>query len=220
MKAGLKEAFKEGLPGFRATRIVNATGSVFAVDPRGIRSGLVSKNAIVARQVATYLIREDVGQSFPWIGRFLGRHHSTVIHCCEVMERAIKTDEALAEKIEAVRHLYPDMPGDTLLTLGRLRISTARVLDTVASLFDIRPEMILKKWNSHLVVLPRQIATYLLHETTERSLPEIARIFRQNHTTCLYGYRKIKNAMEGDEKLRDIVLRAQTLCLQDNGSEE
>lgn len=45
------------------------------------------------------------------------------------------------------------------------------------------------------IVLPRQIAIFLARTITLKSMPAIGRAFKRDHTTILYGYRKIKRSM-------------------------
>lgn len=55
------------------------------------------KEVVHPRQVAMYLLREEIKLSFPEIGQKLGgRDHSTVIHACE----KIKKDEASSEPLK------------------------------------------------------------------------------------------------------------------------
>lgn len=58
------------------------------------------KKMVRARQVATYLLREELGLGFSEIGRLLGgRDHSTIIHSVRRMETAIKSDPLLRQEV-------------------------------------------------------------------------------------------------------------------------
>ena len=60
-----------------------------------------------------------------------------------------------------------------------------------------------KNRRSKTIVLPRQVAMYLIRELTELSLPEIGGIFgSKHHTTILYAHKKIKGDLKKDEKLK------------------
>jgi chromosomal replication initiation ATPase DnaA len=205
-------------PRFKATQIINATGSVFDIDPGDIRSGFKGRNAMLARQVATYLVREEVGSSLPWIGRFIGRDHSTAIHSCRKIKHDMDANTSLKDKVEAVRALYPTMSG-TMSLAFRKSTSPSRVLPVVANMFHINPERLLRKGNMRTVVVPRQIASYLLHEISKQSFPEIGRFLGQHHTTALHSWKMTRNAMESDSSVRSIVEQAKALCLQDSGVE-
>ena len=61
------------------------------------------------------------------------------------------------------------------------------------------------KRNKNLVI-PRQVAMYLIRELTELSLPEIGMFFgAKHHTTILYAHKKIKEELNKNEKLKLII---------------
>jgi chromosomal replication initiator protein len=47
---------------------------------------------------------------------------------------------------------------------------------------------------------PRQVAMYEVRERTDLSYPEIARIFKRNHTTILHAHRHISEVVKGESK--------------------
>ena len=51
----------------------------------------------MARQLAMYLVRQATGFSYPRIGAFFGRDHSTVIHACQQIERRMAAQPAFAK---------------------------------------------------------------------------------------------------------------------------
>jgi chromosomal replication initiator protein len=56
------------------------------------------------RQLAMYLIREEVGTSLPQIGKLLGgRDHSTIVHGCEKIGDEIEADEQLRRDWLAIK---------------------------------------------------------------------------------------------------------------------
>ncbi|HQP91047.1 MAG TPA: chromosomal replication initiator protein DnaA [Candidatus Omnitrophota bacterium] len=58
------------------------------------------------------------------------------------------------------------------------------------------------------IVMPRQIAMYLARELTCLSLPEIGQRFGgKDHTTILHAYKKIKDAVTTDPKLKNTIER-------------
>lgn len=62
------------------------------------------KHIVVPRQIAMYLIRQDTQTSLIEIGQlFGGRDHSTVLHACEKIDRAINLNPALRREIIAIR---------------------------------------------------------------------------------------------------------------------
>lgn len=85
-------------------RVLRAVSEEFQVPVDKMRSRLRAKNVLLARQVAMYLLREDLRLSYPQIGRFFGgKDHSTVMHACEKIALAYEEDEALRRRIQRIR---------------------------------------------------------------------------------------------------------------------
>ncbi|MBO0777571.1 MAG: chromosomal replication initiator protein DnaA [Ktedonobacteraceae bacterium] len=62
------------------------------------------KHIVVPRQIAMYLIRQETQASLLEIGQlFGGRDHSTVLHACEKIDRAINTNPSLRREVIAIR---------------------------------------------------------------------------------------------------------------------
>lgn len=62
------------------------------------------KYIVTPRQIAMYLIRQETQASLLEIGQlFGGRDHSTVLHACEKIDRAINTNANLRREIIAIR---------------------------------------------------------------------------------------------------------------------
>jgi chromosomal replication initiator protein len=82
-------------------------------------------------------------------------------------------------------------------------IEPARVMSVVADTFGVTREQLLSKDRSHEVVLPRQVAMYLMREEANASLPQIGEsLGGRDHTTVMYGCDKVEDMMERDELLR------------------
>ena len=61
-------------------------------------------HVILPRQVAMYLIRNELGAAFEQIGgAFGGKNHSTVMHACEKVERQLKKDKNLLRDMNAIK---------------------------------------------------------------------------------------------------------------------
>lgn len=58
---------------------------------------------IRARQLAMFILRDELQLSFIRIGQLLARDHTTVIHGCEAIARGMKGDRALAGLVERLR---------------------------------------------------------------------------------------------------------------------
>ena len=62
------------------------------------------KEIIKPRQIAMYILRDDLNCSFPFIGRkFNGKDHTTVIHSYNKIRKEIKENERLEEEINLIK---------------------------------------------------------------------------------------------------------------------
>jgi chromosomal replication initiator protein len=103
------EHFREDAEAVRPTveRIARQVGRYFRVEPQHLRSRRRSRDALLPRQVGMYLARQLTGLSLDQIGAYFGgRDHSTVLHACRKVERALSCDAALSG---AVRRLHADL---------------------------------------------------------------------------------------------------------------
>ena len=71
---------------------------------RELLSSSRKKEIVKPRQIAMFLLREDLKNSYPTIGRKLGgKDHTTVIYGCDKVTKGIEKDESLAEEIKLIR---------------------------------------------------------------------------------------------------------------------
>jgi chromosomal replication initiator protein len=62
------------------------------------------KNLVLPRQVAMYLMREELKSSFPTIGQELGgRDHTTAMHACTKIQESLKNDEKIQQDIHNLK---------------------------------------------------------------------------------------------------------------------
>lgn len=89
-----------------------------------------------------------------------------------------------------------------VFTASEVNFSPEEVVKGVAEYYGLRAEEIRGAGRRKEVVLPRQIAMYLIRDITHMSLPEIGQFFDgRDHTTVLYAIQKIQEAMESDSNL-------------------
>lgn len=83
------------------------------------------------------------------------------------------------------------------------RITPNTILARVGAYYNTSKDELKKKKRNKTLVLPRQVAMYLIRELTELSLPEIGGFFgSKHHTTILYAWKKIKQNLKKDNKLK------------------
>lgn len=62
------------------------------------------REVVKPRQIAMYILREDLNSSYPYIGtKFGGRDHTTVMHSCEKIKEELKISDSLMREIMEIR---------------------------------------------------------------------------------------------------------------------
>jgi chromosomal replication initiator protein len=95
-----------------------------------------------------------------------------------------------------------------LATDGRQRrVSIQEILDAVAEYYRIPVAVLCGKQRDKHIVVPRQIAMYLMRQETQASLLEIGTALGgRDHSTVLHGYEKINREINDNTALRKEVL--------------
>jgi chromosomal replication initiator protein len=89
----------------------------------------------------------------------------------------------------------------------RTNLAPEEVVHQVAGAFGLSVENLIGPDRRQEVVLPRQIAMYLLREETHCSLPKIGETLGgRDHTTVMYACQKVADLLERDDKLRRQVI--------------
>jgi len=89
---------------------------------------------------------------------------------------------------------------------GRQTISIEVIQKRVAEHFDIRLADMTSKRRPENIAFPRQIAMYLSRQMTESSLNTIGEAFGgRDHGTVLHAYRLVKDRMDVDPNVRQVV---------------
>ena len=84
--------------------ILEYISKFYNVDEAIIRGQQRNRDAVQARQIAMYLIRNMTSLSLDDIGKvFDNRDHSTVLYSIQQVEKKMKTDSAFAEKVKAIK---------------------------------------------------------------------------------------------------------------------
>ena len=136
----------------------------------------------------------------------------------ELIAKNIKTNvrelEGTIKKLKAYHSLWGQAPSlalakDAMEAVIKENTSTtvtpASIIDQVARYFNISVDQLLSNKKTNEIVFPRQMAMYIIRETTNLSLPEIGKeIGGKNHTTVLYSIRKLEETMRSDPKIKKI----------------
>jgi chromosomal replication initiator protein len=104
------------------------------------------------------------------------------------------------ETVEGLLH-------DVLHEEGRFSINIETIQKRVAEHFDIRLADMTSKRRPENIAFPRQIAMFLARQLTESSLNTIGEAFGgRDHGTVLHACRLVKDRMEVDSSVRQVVL--------------
>lgn len=109
------------------------------------------------------------------------------------------------------RLLTPEVAGaalsDLMTNKDRRLLTPVRIIEAVAKYYQVEPRAMRGKGRAKDIVLPRQVAMYLMREETDTPLLEIGReLGGRDHSTVLHGYEKIHNQMDANDELRVQVL--------------
>jgi chromosomal replication initiator protein len=84
--------------------ILNVVSEHYGIDIRTLQGRGRSRNIVIPRHVAMYLLREETDCSLIDIGNLLGgRDHTTVIHGCDKVSEEINADSRLRSEILSIR---------------------------------------------------------------------------------------------------------------------
>jgi chromosomal replication initiator protein len=87
-----------------AKKIVHSVSNFYDLKEKELISTSRKKEIVKPRQIAMYLLREELKASFPFIGRKLGgKDHTTAIHAYEKIQKEVEKNESLAEEIELIK---------------------------------------------------------------------------------------------------------------------
>lgn len=92
---------------------------------------------------------------------------------------------------------------DSLLNSRKKLVTKERIIDAVANFYNVEMKDLLGKSRNADIVLPRQVAMYIIREQTDHSLVEIGQsLGGRDHTTIMHGLDKIENTLDSNIQLR------------------
>ncbi|MBI2113437.1 MAG: chromosomal replication initiator protein DnaA [Candidatus Wildermuthbacteria bacterium] len=85
-------------------RIIEAVSEFYDLKEKDMIAPSRKKEVVKPRQIAMYLLREELKSSYPFIGkRFSGKDHTTAIYACEKVAKELQESESLVEEINLIR---------------------------------------------------------------------------------------------------------------------
>ncbi len=136
---------------------------------------------------------------------------SVVLFIAESIVQNVRELEGAVKKIAAIHKLMLrdiDLPmaqeaiKDLLKSRPGLKPTPQLILNEVCTFYSVAPEKIMSNNKAKDILLPRQVATYLIRELTDLSLPDIAKIFDQHHTTVMHAINRLNEQMNEQDELR------------------
>ncbi|MCW1969394.1 MAG: chromosomal replication initiator protein DnaA [Anaerolineae bacterium] len=115
----------------------------------------------------------------------------------------------IASSLLTGRALTIQLARDTLSDLvgKRSNITPSQVIETVAKHYNLSVPEIVSAGRNKELVLPRQIAMFLIRQETDASLPEIGGLLGgRDHTTVMHGIERVKDRLEIEDQLRRVVM--------------
>jgi chromosomal replication initiator protein len=150
-------------------------------------------------------------------GESLGVHVSPEVldYVARKVQSNIRELEGALNKIIALAQLY-NAPirmelavqalNDAAMEARRARITPELVVDTVVKHFKCSPAELRGRGRGKDIVVPRQVAMYVLREETGASLVEIGTLLGgRDHSTVMHGIDKIEKQLEADLHIRNHV---------------
>lgn len=85
-------------------KIIQTVSDFYELKERELLSPSRKKEVVRPRQIAMFLLREELKSSYPFIGRkFGGKDHTTAIHACVKVSKELEANEALADEIDSIK---------------------------------------------------------------------------------------------------------------------
>ncbi len=136
-----------------------------------------------------------------------------VAYLAELVQTNIRELEGVLNQLLAfceMRGLTPDV-GIAKSLLGATtsrpkHISAKQVVERTAKYLDLAMEDILGPKRDRDIVVPRQIAMYMLRSELHLSFPKIAReLGRKDHTTAIHSVEKIEREISFDPSVKEVI---------------
>ena len=123
------------------------------------------------------------------------------------LEGAVKKIKAMHELMgERITVSLAENAIDALRTENPgLNPTPERIMEAVANYFYIPVEQMISKDRSKDVAYPRQMAMYMIRQELEYSFPDIAKIFKRDHTTVMHACNKIEEERKKSRQTEDVI---------------
>ncbi len=104
--------------------------------------------------------------------------------------------------LEIVQHLLRDSIEEEKTIRD---LSVEEIIRTVSAFYSVKVEDILSEARPQSIVTPRQVAMFLAHKLTTKSLQEIGNAFKKKHSTVHHGAQTLQKRLDVESDLRRAV---------------
>ncbi|MBI3627397.1 MAG: chromosomal replication initiator protein DnaA [Candidatus Sungbacteria bacterium] len=85
-------------------KVLKAVAEFYDVEEKALTNHSRKKEVVKPRQIAMYLLREEMKSSFPFIGEKLGKKdHTTVIHACKKITNELKNNPMIENELQMIK---------------------------------------------------------------------------------------------------------------------
>lgn len=104
---------------------------------------------------------------------------------------------------------------DTVSVSTRKIIRAADIMQVVCDFYNVTPADLCSPKRDAAIVMPRQVAIYLVREITNMTLNDISSEFGgRHHTSIMHAINKVKSSMQTDVTLKNIINDLKSRCMQ------
>lgn len=122
---------------------------------------------------------------------------------------------AQLEQVAVTMALATNALNDPQMNSKRKLITLPRILETVSRFYSVSEKDLKGKGRTKEIVIPRQVAMYVMREETDRSLVDIGTLLGRDHTTVLHGIEKVGSEIEHNADRRQEVLTVREMLYAD-----
>jgi chromosomal replication initiator protein len=164
------------------------------------RPDLETRSAIIQRKAATHNIELPIEAV-----DFLARHYQNNIRELEGALTGILAQCELKGQSPTLAFIT-SLIGEATPSTRRKLPSPKLIIEKTALYFNIQPDDIIGTRRDKDIVVPRQIAMYLMRHELSLSFPKIAQhVGGRDHTTAMHSVAKIEKLIERDPDIRSEV---------------
>ncbi|MDY3618436.1 chromosomal replication initiator protein DnaA [Agathobaculum sp.] len=139
-------------------------------------------------------------------------------YIAQFIQANIRQLEGAVKKIKAMHELVDEQVDVDLAQRAIDAVKTEnpglsptpeRIMEAVANYFYVPVEQLISANRSKDVAYPRQMAMYLIRQELEYSYPDIAKIFKRDHTTVMHACNKIEEERKSSGETEEVIKKLQ-----------